>query len=85
MAAKLLTRDHPYVLMEVSDSFLRSLGSSKGELIRLYESHGYRPYRVDRQVTPYEERDEYQCDVLLAPNGCPPIQFSERLVEAVSL
>jgi FkbM family methyltransferase len=82
---KLLTRDHPYVLMEVSDSFLRSLGSNKGELIRMYESYGYRPYRVDRPVIPYEEQDEYQCDVLLVPNGCPPIQFSDSLIEAVPL
>lgn len=83
--AKLLPRDHSYVLMEMSDSFLHSLESSKGGLIRLYESHGYRPYRVDRQVTAYEERDEYQCDELLVPNGFPPIQFSEKLAEAVSL
>jgi FkbM family methyltransferase len=80
---KLLARDRPYVLMEVSDSFLRSLGSSKGELLRLYESRGYRTYRVDRQVTPYEEREEYQCDVLLVPEGYPPVPFRE-LAEAVS-
>lgn len=82
--ARLLMRDRPYVLLEVSDSFLRSLGSNKSELIRLYESFGYRPYRVGRQVTPYEERDEYQCDVLLVPDGGAAVQFSEPLVAAVS-
>jgi FkbM family methyltransferase len=78
--ARLLARDRPYVVTEVTDSFLRALGSSKAELVRSFV--GYRPYRVARQVSPYEEQDEYQCDVLLVPDGAPPVQFDERLANA---
>jgi FkbM family methyltransferase len=46
-AAKLIERDHPVLLMEVSDSQLRTLGSSQHELLGLIRGWGYELYTFD--------------------------------------
>ena len=80
---RLIERDQPYILTEVTDSSLRALNSSKDELIEIYKDLGYSPFRVDRNVEPYTERVEYQCDVLLVPKNSSPFTFNESLVKWV--
>jgi hypothetical protein len=46
MAATLSAR-HPEIIVEVTDGFLRALGSSAGQLLALLRGHGYRVWRLD--------------------------------------
>lgn len=55
---RLIERDHPYLFVEVIDTFLRSLGSSKHELVSHVLAKGYTALRVGRRVEPYEHREE---------------------------
>lgn len=75
----LIRRDRPHVLVEVTDSFLRGLASNKSELVEIYRTHGYTPWRVQRELVPYVEQDEFQCDVLMVPAGSRAVGFDERL------
>lgn len=77
--AGLIERDHPYLFIEVTDSFLRNLGSGKQELVAYLVDRGYTPYRIGRRVEPYVHRDEYQCDVVFVPPGEPMVSFDENL------
>jgi FkbM family methyltransferase len=42
-----LAARHPDIIVEVTDAFLRPLGSSARELLALLRSHGYRVWRLD--------------------------------------
>jgi FkbM family methyltransferase len=42
-----LTAHHPEIIVEVTDPFLRPLGSSALELLSLLRDHGYRVWRLD--------------------------------------
>ena len=64
---------------EVTDSFLRNLGSGKQELVAYLVDRGYTPHRIGRPVEPYVQRDEYQCDVVFVPPGEPMVQFDQNL------
>ena len=77
---KLLARDRPHLLVEVTDSFLRSLGATKQALVDHMLARGYAAFRVGRCVEPYEHRDEYQCDVLFVPEKSPATAFDEQRV-----
>lgn len=80
---RLLQRDKPYLLIEVTDSFLRGLGSNKSELVAFFTVRGYQVLRIENPVIPYEERDEPQCDVLMVPPGGATVGFHEGLVQNV--
>jgi FkbM family methyltransferase len=77
----LIERDRPHLFVEVTDPFLRSLGSSKHELVSHVLAKGYTAFRVGRQVEPYVHCDEYQCDVLFVPHGEAALAFDERLTD----
>ncbi|MBE0547631.1 MAG: FkbM family methyltransferase [Rubrivivax sp.] len=78
---KLIERDRPYVITEVTDSFLRQLGSDKHQLLNAFTRHGYTAHRIGRQVTEYAREDpEFQCDLILVPEGHAIPGFSTSLV-----
>lgn len=81
--SKLIERDQPYILTEVTDNFLQSMGSSKASLIDFYLARGYSPYRVQRNIVPYREADEYQCDVLMVPRDSKPLTFDADLADQI--
>lgn len=81
--SKLIERDQPYILTEVTDNFLQSMGSSKASLIDFYLARGYSPYRVQRNIAPYREEDESQCDVLMVPRDSKPLTFDVHLADRI--
>jgi FkbM family methyltransferase len=76
----LIVRDSPYVITEVTDGFLRQLGSSKQELVDYFYDLGYSPHRIQASILPYMPQDEYQCDVLFVPRGMEIPEFNNYLV-----
>lgn len=81
--SRLLGRDQPYVLTEVTDTFLRSMGSGKTDLIQAYQAQGYAPFRIGRTVAPYVDGDEFQCDVLMVPGQAAAVNFSDSLTRGL--
>jgi hypothetical protein len=75
---ELMARDRPHLLVEVTDSLLRSLGATKHALVDHMLARGYAAFRVGGRVEPYEHRDGYQCDVLFVPEKSPAVAFDER-------
>ena len=43
----LITRDRPYVLLEVTDAYLRQLGANVAEVCDFFIAHGYALYRIE--------------------------------------
>ena len=68
-ALRIIERDKPFMVMELTPTFLATFGHSLDELVRTITSRGYRCFRI-RQ--PFEEftglaSDEVQCDVIFVP------------------
>jgi FkbM family methyltransferase len=65
---RLLQRDQPYLIVELSDSYLRDLGSSAGELCHFLATADYSLYRIDWDgVRALNEPTGEQCDLLCVP------------------
>lgn len=67
----LVERDHPVLMIEVTDRFLRQMGSSAKDLCELVEGWGYAVYRRDangdlKEVT---SAPAEQCDVICLHKG----------------
>ncbi len=70
MGAKaILARDRPYVILELTPSFLRSFGHDPNDILAFAKELGYGCWRVDQTLTPFcgLPVGDFQCDVLLAP------------------
>lgn len=57
-ASRILSRDRPFIFIEVEERHLNSLGSSSKELIEFILSQGYCLYRI---------RTQYPCDHICTP------------------
>jgi len=75
----LLQRDKPYIIVEVTDGFLRQLGSNKYELVNYFCDLGYSPFRIQIPLDSYKHKDEYQCDVLFVHQSNPITNFNEKI------
>ena len=73
---RLLRRDRPFIILELTDSFLRELGGSADELLAYMKSAEYESYiirnPIERLLTVLEE----QADVLFVPKGLTPPQYN---------
>ena len=49
---KLIKRDRPDIIMEVSDSFLKQMGSSANEVLFLLKTHKYRLFNISDNSSP---------------------------------
>lgn len=68
---QLLEKTRPYIILELTDSFLRELGSSAEALISHMTSAGYTVYPVKDTSHPLSDLATDQIDVLFVPTGCP--------------
>lgn len=75
----LINRDQPYVLAELTDRYLRELGSSKEEVVGYFKALGYELYRVENTITQYAHTQEFQCDILCVPPGAKPIEWKSNI------
>lgn len=66
---KLLNRKHPYVILEMTDKFLRDLGSSPEELIEFMADAGYTAHPVANPSHSLSLPIVDQIDVLFIPPG----------------
>lgn len=68
-AKAVLARDHPFVVLELTPSFLRSFGHAPDNILALAKELGYKCWRVGQRLTAFSGLavGEFQCDVLLAP------------------
>jgi len=66
---QLLERTHPYVILELTDKFLRDLGSCAEELLIYMENAGYTAHPVTDPLHPLTSLDMEQTDVLFVPFG----------------
>lgn len=73
--AQLIQRDYPYVITELTDRYLRDLGSSKEEVVGFFESLGYVVYRIGNPISKYVPADEDQCDILCVPANSQSVQW----------
>jgi len=65
---QLLQRDQPYLIVELSDSYLRDLGSSASELCQFLTAGDYSLYRIDWDgIRALNEPGGEQCDLLCVP------------------
>jgi FkbM family methyltransferase len=67
--AGLLRRDRPYLTLEMSDAFLRELGSSSDEVYHWLTDAGYTVYRIAPRLCRMHQGTDEQCNVLCIPNG----------------
>ncbi len=67
--AGLLRRDRPFLMLEMSDPFLRELGSSSEELYHWLSEAGYTVYRIAARLCRMHQGTDEQCNVLCIPNG----------------
>jgi FkbM family methyltransferase len=64
-ARQLLKRDLPILILEVTDSYLRSMGGSARELVDFTVDLGYHGYRIDgTDLCPLESLEGEQFDAL---------------------
>ncbi len=66
---QLLEKTRPYIILELTDSFLRDLGSSAEALISHMTSTGYTAYPVKDTSHPLSDLATDQIDVLFVPTG----------------
>ena len=66
---QLLERTKPYVILELTDKFLRDLGSSAEALILFMKNAGYTAYPVTDLSQPLTSPGTEQIDVLFVPIG----------------
>ena len=66
---KLLERTCPYIILELTDSFLRDLGSSADALVTHMTNAGYTAYPVKDTSRPLTDLSTEQIDVLFVPTG----------------
>ena len=60
---ELLRRDHPYIVSEIHDSWIRALGGSAADLFEYLRGFGYDFYLASG-ISHLEEPPLHQCDVL---------------------
>lgn len=68
---QLLERTRPYVILELTDKWLRELGGSAEELLTFMKSIGYSAYQVTDLSHPLSSSSIEQTDVLFVPPGAP--------------
>lgn len=44
---KLVERDHPYLIIEFTDAYLKSFGDSVSQMTEWLLAHGYKLYRIE--------------------------------------
>jgi FkbM family methyltransferase len=70
---RLLERDHPHILLELSDAWLRELGASAQAVCDLFRGFGYSLYRLTRDgAADLREIPASQIDLLCVPPGEVP-------------
>jgi FkbM family methyltransferase len=72
---QLMKRDAPYIIMELTDSFLREMGSSAEKVLEFLREHDYAVYLVEERA-PYGLRSmvaapDSQCDIVAVPSAKP--------------
>jgi FkbM family methyltransferase len=65
----LIQRDHPFIVLELSDAFLQEMGSSSDTVYLWLTEAGYRVYRIDGGLHPMQRATAEQCNVLCVPAG----------------
>lgn len=51
----LIERDHPDIVLEITDAYLKELGHSANELVQGLQAHGYKSYRIaEEQLVPFD-------------------------------
>ena len=76
---QLLQRDRPCIILELTDSFLRELGSSADELLVYMKSAEYEPYVIRNPIEPLPGVIDEQADILFVPKGLPAPQYNQDL------
>lgn len=76
---RLIERDHPFVIAELTDKYLRDLGSKKEEVVQYFEARNYTIYRIGKSITKYTPSTEFQCDILCVPPGESSIGFKDDI------
>lgn len=80
-ARRLIEQHHPWIVCEVTESFLRKYDASTEQLMAFLMDRGYRPFLMEdspdsRRWLPIEEPISFdsagQLDVLFVPPGCEP-------------
>ena len=66
-ATRLIRRDRPLLIIEVSDRFLQSLGSSAAELLAFLRAFDYELFRIGEYIEPLVTVPKDQWDILAAP------------------
>src|SRR5262245_8722359 len=67
-----LERDSPYLVLELTDEFLRKVRGSAAEVVAFLRGLGYTLYRIEWDcLVPLEETAPAQCNVLCVPAGQP--------------
>jgi FkbM family methyltransferase len=67
-----LERDSPYIVLELTDEFLRKVRGSAAEVIAFLRDRNYALYRIEWDcLVPLEETAPKQCNVLCVPAGQP--------------
>lgn len=66
---QLLKKTRPYVILELTDKFLRDLGSNSEELLLFMKNAGYTAYPVSDPSRPLTSSAAEQTDVLFVPSG----------------
>jgi FkbM family methyltransferase len=85
-ARRLIEQHHPWIVCEITESFLRKYDASTEQLMSFLMERGYRPFLMEdsptsRRWLPIEEPvgsvSAGQHDVLFVPPGCEPL-FGEK-------
>ena len=66
---KLLERDKPFIVMELTDKFLRDLGSSADEVCDYMKEVQYSLHEIRAEFREVLSAPDYQCDVLCVYRG----------------
>lgn len=81
---RLIERDRPFLICELSEQYLRELGASARQQCDLLTGCGYRLYRIAAKgaLQPVCDPPADQCNLLACPDGFPqgrgPVQASGR-------
>ena len=67
----LIRSQHPYLILELTDEFLRELGGSAQKVVAFLKCHGYLLYRIEwNGMSELSEPPTEQANICCVPRGC---------------